>query len=122
MPGAEPEEEGDPVGAPVIGLQWLVNAPAIETIVVDKRGFPVPVRSPDPRYWAAHKLWLSKREDRDPIKKSRDAAQGAAVLQLVQGRLPQMPLDEQFLGNLPKTLAAKITSHLSAAPKSTRPN
>lgn len=122
MPGAEPEEEGDLVGAPVIGLQWLVNAPAIETIVVDESGFPAPVRSPDPRYWAAHKLWLSKREDRDPIKKSRDAAQGAAVLQLVQGRLPQMPLDEQFLGHLPKTLAAEITSHLSAAPKSTRPN
>lgn len=122
MPGAEPKTEGDLVGAPVIGLQWLVNAPAIEAIVVDENGFPAPVRSPDPRFWAAHKLWLSKREDRDPVKKGRDAAQGAAVLQLVQERLPQMPLDAQFLAGLPKTLADEIASHLSTAPKDIRPD
>jgi hypothetical protein len=35
--------------------------------------------APDPRVWAAHKLWLSKRNDREPIKRRRDEAQARAV-------------------------------------------
>lgn len=122
MPGAEPEAEGDLVEAPVIGLQWLVNAPAIETFVVDEKGYPAPIRCPDPRYWAAHKLWLSQREDRDPIKKSRDAAQGAAVLTLVRTRLPHLPLDADFLTRLPRALAREIANAPPPAVQASRSN
>ena len=110
MPGAQPEQAGDLVGAPISGLQWLVNAPAVDTIVVDERGYPAPIRCPDPRYWAAHKLWLSTREDRDPAKKGRDAAQGLAVVRLIKEKLQHLPLDEAFLAKLPMVLRDQIAS------------
>lgn len=110
MAGAEPAEADGMVGAPVLGLQWLVNAPAVDTVVIDERGFPAPMRCPDPRYWAAHKLWLSRRADRDPVKKGRDRDQGLAVLQLVRDRLPQLPFDDRFVGTLPGSLRAEVAA------------
>ncbi len=109
MVGAESPFEGDLVGAPIIGLQWLVNAPSVDAIAVDERGFPAPMTCPDPRYWAAHKLWLSQRDDREPIKKGRDLAQALAVIALIKERLPQLPIDDTFLATLPKELADQMT-------------
>jgi hypothetical protein len=63
---------------------------------------------PDPRYWAAHKLWLSQRDDREPVKKGRDFAQALAVIALIKERLPQLPIDTTFLATLPKELADQI--------------
>lgn len=117
MAGTESSLEGDLVGAPIIGLQWLVNAPSVEAVVVDERGFPAPMICPDPRYWAAHKLWLSQREDREPVKKGRDLAQAYAVIALVRERLPQMPIDATFLAALPKELADHIRAPAAVAPK-----
>ena len=116
MTGAESPFEGDLVGAPIIGLQWLVNAPSFEAIVVDERGFPAPMMCPDPRYWAAHKLWLSQREDRDPVKKGRDLAQAVAVIALIKERLPQMPIDATFLATLPKALVDHMTGPAEKKP------
>lgn len=113
MPGeAAP---GDLAAAPLIGLQWLVNAPQVTAVVLDARGFPAPMACPDPRHWAAHKLWLSTREDREPVKKGRDRAQGRAVIALLQTRLPQFPLDQAFLAGLPRALADQIAAHLPGA-------
>ena len=72
MPGADPLEAGDIRPAAITGLQWLVNAPVVEVTVVDERGQPAPMRCPDPRFWAIHKLWLSGRTDREAQKKLRD--------------------------------------------------
>ena len=108
MPGAEPLEHGDIRPAPIMGLQFLVNAPVIEVIVLDERGFPAPMRCPDPRHWAIHKLWLSTRDDRDPQKKLRDREQGEITLKLISDRLPQYPLDENFRQMLPRKLADQI--------------
>ncbi|MYA89104.1 MAG: hypothetical protein F4X97_11775 [Boseongicola sp. SB0662_bin_57] len=88
-PGADPVEEGDVTPAPIMGLQWLVNAPAVDATVLDALGFPAPMRCPDPRFWALHKLWLSGQEGRHPAKRSRDWAQGHVVVKLVRERLPQ---------------------------------
>jgi Nucleotidyltransferase len=38
--------------------------------------------------WAVHKLWLSRRADRQPIKRHCDAAQAEAVAALVASYLP----------------------------------
>ncbi|MFT7060168.1 MAG: hypothetical protein ACJASV_002685 [Pseudorhodobacter sp.] len=108
MPGAEPLEEGDIRPAAIMGLQFLVKSPAIEVIVLDERGFPAPMRCPDPRHWAVHKLWLSTRDDRDPQKKLRDREQGEITLKLIADRLPQFPLDESFRQMLPRKLADQI--------------
>ena len=107
-PGENPIEEGDVAPAPIAGLQWLVNAPAVDAMVLDDRGFPVPMRCPDPRFWALHKLWMSRREDRQPFKKARDASQGHAVTRLVLERLPHLPFDGDFLGKLPRELREAV--------------
>lgn len=112
MPGAEPIEPGDVEGAPIDGLQWLVNAPAVEAIVVDDRGFPAPMRCPDPRSWVAHKLWIADREDRDPVKKIRDIGQAEAVIRLLRERLPQHAFDAEFRAALPKPMAERLEKAL----------
>lgn len=104
MPGATPLRADDVRPAPLDGLQWLVNAPAVDLIVLDERGQPAPMRCPDPRIWAYHKLWLSRRVDRDPQKKRRDLEQARLVLQLLAEQLPQFPLDAGFLALLPSEL------------------
>ena len=54
------------------------------------------VRCPDPRFWALHKLWLSRREGRQPVRKARDASQGHLTMKLVRERLPHLPFDEEL--------------------------
>ena len=108
MPGAEPLEDGDIQPAPILGLQWLVNAPAVEAVALDERGFPAPMRCPDPRYWAMHKLWLSGRDDRDPVKKIRDREQAEITQTLIAEKLPHLPMNEAFLSILPGDLRKKI--------------
>ena len=76
----------------------------VETVVIDERGFPTPMRVADPRFWAAHKLWLAEREDRDPQKKIRDRQQALVLLELIASRLPQLRLDEDFKRMLPGAL------------------
>lgn len=113
MPGADPLETGDIRPAPIVGLQWVVNAPVVEVIVLDERGFPAPMRCPDPRYWAVHKLWLSGRSDRDAQKKIRDKQQADVMLRLIAERLPQFPLDPGFRNMLPKELAGMLEQGVS---------
>lgn len=51
--------------------------------------------------WAAHKLWLSRRADREPLKR-HDAAQAEAVGALVADYLTHLPFDDEQLRMLPK--------------------
>ena len=120
MPGAAALEEGDVQPVPILGLQWLVNAPVVEVAVLDARGYPAPMRCPDPRFWAAHKLWLSTKSDRDPPKKLRDRQQADMLLSLIADRLPQFPLNNAFKSLLPKELAQHLGE--SEKPKSSGPN
>jgi hypothetical protein len=61
------------------GLEWLINAPKFEQIVVGADGIPLWMSSIDPRAFALHKYWISLRDDRDPLKRRRDVAQARAV-------------------------------------------
>ena len=58
----------------------------------------------DPRVWAAHKLWLSKRADRDAIKRRRDEAQARTIAQLVAKYLPHLQFEPTHLRMLPKSV------------------
>lgn len=71
---------------------------------------------PDPRHWTAHKLWLSQRNDREPVKKGRDLAQALAVISLLKDRMPQLPIDATFLATLPKELANQMDSSIEKKP------
>ena len=47
------------------GLDWLLEG-AMEVVAIDVDGIGINLRVPDPRVFAAHKLWLSHRPDRQP--------------------------------------------------------
>lgn len=85
-------------------LQWIVEAPRMTSVAVAEDGLPIRMEVPDPRWFAAHKFWLSRRDDRDPLRRARDIAQAEAVAALVGGHLPGMELDDRSLASLPLDL------------------
>ena len=100
--------EGDLVASEVPGLQWLCNAPAIQSAVIAENGVPLLVNAPDPRAFAIHKAWLSGQPDRDPVKKQRDLAQAIMMLSMLRHYLPQFPLEQEHLRYLPKDLISRF--------------
>lgn len=86
------------------GLVWNESAPAFRSVALDQSGFPLRMVAPDPRAFAIHKLWMSRRPDRDPLKTARDAAQARAVAELVARYLPHLPFRPEEMRSFPKTL------------------
>lgn len=86
----------------ITGLAWLESASAFEALAIDDRGEPVRIVTCDPRAFAAHKLWLSARSDREPIKRRRDREQAKAVGALTARFLPHLPFDADELRMLPR--------------------
>jgi hypothetical protein len=95
-------DEDDLMAAEIEGLAWQESAPSFEAIAIDERGEACRIVTTDPRVWAAHKFWLSKRKDREPAKRRNDAAQARAVGQLVAQYMQQLPYVADELRMLPK--------------------
>ena len=76
------EGNDDLEAAAILGLQWLINAPKFEEIILADDGRPLWVSCIDPRAFALHKWWVSKQDSRAPVKRRRDAAQAKAVASL----------------------------------------
>jgi hypothetical protein len=100
----------DLVASSIEGLQWLASAPKMTQIAIGEDGFPVRMVVPDPRVFALHKLWLSLRPDRSPLKRKRDFRQGGVI-----GRIAMEYLDLSFedagdptIANLAAPLRAQI--------------
>lgn len=89
------------VAAEIAGLAWLENAPAFEAIAIDEKGGPLRLIVPDPRIFAAHKFWVAKQPDREPIKRRRDLAQAQAVARLTAQYLEHLPYEANELRVLP---------------------
>lgn len=96
----------DQAAAEIEGLEWLQNSPSIREIVIDEKGLPVRMSSPDPRAFAVHKAWLSQRSDREPGKRHRDLAQARAVAKMVGEHLPDWMFDDGTLKAFPKAVRA----------------
>jgi hypothetical protein len=96
--------EKDLCAAEMEGLDWLVSQRKVEVVVISENGFPVKWLVPDPRVYAIHKLWLAKRDDRDPIKKERDQQQGLLVMDIINDYLQGYPFNGEFKRNLPSEL------------------
>ena len=97
-------------------LQWIVEAPRMTVAAIAEDGLPVQLEVPDPRYFAAHKFWLSGRGDRDPLRRARDIAQAKAVAELVGSHLPGMHLDDRSLASLPSDLRHWLQGAASQLP------
>ena len=94
----------DLLAVEIEGLVWHESASAFEVAAIDDRGEPCRIVATDPRVWTAHKLWLSKRDDREPIKRRRDEAQAHAIGRLVAEYLPHLPYAAEQLQMLPKAV------------------
>lgn len=93
--------------SPIEGLQWLLDVPRFTEIAVAEDGLPVPITTVDPRAYALHKLWLSRKSRRAAIKKSRDLAQAHAVAEIAVKWLA-LPFDDQALSALPDELMSGV--------------
>jgi hypothetical protein len=94
-------EPNDLVAASIEGLNWLEESPDLTSVAIDDRGMPFTIITPDPRVFAAHKFWLSKRLDRGATKRARDAAQAAAAGRLVAEYLLHLPYEHKEVAALP---------------------
>jgi hypothetical protein len=101
-PGSIGKTGDDLEAVEIEGLVWLENSPPFEAIVVDVRGTPARMVAPDPRVFVAHKLWLSRRANRDPQQRRRDAAQARVVAQMVKQEFLHLPFERDALKMLPR--------------------
>lgn len=102
---------GDLTAAEANGTGWLLNVPHFEQIAIAEDGYPVRLHVPDPRAFALMKLWVSRRPDRDPVKRYRDRAQAQAVAHICTEYL-SLGFDDPGLRGLPqevRSLAAELT-------------
>lgn len=97
--GDDPE---DLEAVEIAGLAWHESAPAFEATAIDERGEALRIVTSDPRVFAAHKLWLSNRNDREPVKRRRDKEQAALVAKLVVDYMPHLPFDSDQLRMMPR--------------------
>lgn len=94
----------DLLAQPIRGLEWLVSSPMMQQIAIDARGFALRMTVPDPRAYALHKLWLSRRAYREPVKRVRDRHQAELMARLLVEHLPEFPLDDAALRQFPATV------------------
>lgn len=106
--------ETDLVATEVPGLQWLLNAPKLDAVAVDEDGWPVPMRVPDPRAFALHKMWLSSLPTREPLKKPRDFDQARAIAKLVSETMPHLPFSDTLtsLHSDVRKMLPQLMSHI----------
>ena len=100
---------GDLEAVEIRNLHWLISSPKFSQIVIGDDGMPAPMIVPDPRAFALHKLWLSRQDDREPIKKQRDRGQAIAVGNLIVEHLPQYRFDASELRMFPLKVVQKAT-------------
>jgi hypothetical protein len=103
--GSDPD---DLSAVEIHGLCWHESAPAFASTAIDERGGPLRIVTSDPRVFAAHKFWLSKRDDREPVKRSRDLMQARAIAALVAIYMPHLPFAWEPLRMLPKELVEEV--------------
>ncbi|MGS1097684.1 GSU2403 family nucleotidyltransferase fold protein [Aquamicrobium terrae] len=60
--------------------------------------------APDLRAFAAHKLWVSKRVDREPVKRRSDLAQAKAVVRLTACNFDHLPYEANAIRLFPKAV------------------
>lgn len=93
-----------PKPIPLPEQEWLLPGMRVSHVVVGRDGSPARIVAPDPRWFALQKLWMAAQEKRNPLKRKKDAIQGAALLDAVSTHMRQFPLDVAFEASLPEEL------------------
>ena len=110
------ENAADLRPSPIHGLEWWLNVPRWEAVVVGEDGYPVRMATIDPRAFALHKLWLAQQPQRDPVKAARDRAQAQVAWRLASTFLGLKLAGDELRG-LPASMRA-LAPDLEAAPPS----
>lgn len=93
---------------PLEGQEWLLLGKPVHAVLIDSLGWPVALSAPDPRYFALHKIWLSKRPGRPGPKRVKDERQGRALLEAIYQYMPHYPIDDSFIAKLPNALREQL--------------
>ena len=107
------ESSKDLHGAPIGGLEWLINAPKTEQVVIGEDGYPLRMWCVDPRVYALHKAWIAEKDDRDPVKRVRDRAQ-AKLVAMIATKYLGLDIDGDDLSALPENLRAQAANLIAA--------
>jgi hypothetical protein len=99
----------------VPGLEMIVDAPRFSSVAVAEDGLPVWISAADPRWWAAHKLWLAARPDREPLKRGRDREQAKAVAGMLARHWNALDLSDTALASIPAVLRRELRNLVAAA-------
>jgi hypothetical protein len=108
---------GDVVAAEIPRLEMIVDAPRTTSIAVAEDGLPVRISAADPRWWAAHKLWLAREPQRDPLKRRRDHGQGIAVARMLAKHWPSPDISDAALASLPLVLRSALRDAIQQQPE-----
>lgn len=87
--------------------EWLLAGTRISHVVCALDGTAARIIAPDPRYFALQKLWLSRKSNRNPLKRGKDEKQGNAILDALVAS-PAFPLGGDFSKQLPEELAERL--------------
>lgn len=93
-----------PSPVPLVEQEWLLNGRPVDHVIVSRDLKPARIVAPDPRWFALHKLWMSEKPSRNPLKKPKDRKQGLALLDAVSQAMPHYPLGKAFVSELPDEL------------------
>jgi hypothetical protein len=96
------KNENDFWATKILNMDWLLSAPRFQQVVVGVNGGMSEMLTIDPRAFVLYKMYLSEKEDRDPVKKPRDIAQARAIFNLIQERLPHLAFEK--ISSIPKRL------------------
>ena len=96
-------------------LELIVDAPRLTTVAVTDDGLPVWIAVADPRWWAAHKLWLSAEPSREPVKRQRDVDQARAVAGMLANIWPDSDLSDAALASIPAPVRQKLRETVALA-------
>jgi hypothetical protein len=85
-------------------MEMIVDAPRFTVTAVAEDGPPVWMAAADPRWWAAHKLWLASQHSREAIKRQRDRDQGKAVAAMLGRAWEAADLSDESLASIPASI------------------
>jgi hypothetical protein len=68
----------------------LLDSPSFSTVLVGSNGAMARMNTVHPKTFVSFKHWMSRQNDRDPLKRRRDAIQAEAVQVLLEKYLPQV--------------------------------